>query len=305
MRRYPDGPVVIGFANEGGGTRKTTGAVNVATELARRGRRTWLVDGDPTMIASCYLGYGVTNKKYNPKRVERVYGKLDKQPSIYEVVLGEASLTDALVPARTRIRYPEVWDDPDADEDDAFKIIPNLHLVLGSRAMSQASSSINDVNKDCDDFWFRRAVGNLPPDTVDVIVVDFRGAVDTLEISYLVGLDYLIGCIKPDPKDDDTLPGLVKMIEKGQRKFEFAGGCADMRHVLFNGYVKNRGRYYMDKWTETQEFYGEQTLPYISENVEFAEAMDHQEPILFWAGENSKGAREFANVVDNLHLISK
>lgn len=303
-RRYENGPTAIGTANEGGGTGKSTDAVNIAVELARRGKTTWLLDGDPTMIASAYLGYGVTNKKFHPKRVETVYSRLAAMPTLYDVVLGKAALPDVLVPARTRITQPEYDDDPLADDDDHFEIIPNLHLALGSRAMSQASSSINDPTKDtCDDFWLRRAIEPLPPGTVDVIIVDFRGAVDTLEISYLAGLDYVIGCIRPDPKADDTLTGLAKFIDQGQRRFEFAGKAADLRHILFNGLVTNRGKFYVDKWEETQEFYGSKTLPPITESVQYLEAMEHQEPVLYYCGENSPQADDFAKVVKHLDLI--
>lgn len=306
QRRYPDGPVAIGMANEGGGTRKSTGGVNACVELARRGKKVWLIDGDPTMIASCYLGYGVTNQKYNPQRVKEVYDRLDAMTTIYDVVLGEAKLTEALVPARTRIKPSEFNDDPHADDDDHFEVIPNLFLAVGSRAMSQASASINDITKaTCDEYWLRRAIEDLPPEEApDVIVVDFRGAVDTLEISYLCALDYIVGCLKPDPKDDDTLTKLESLIEQGRRKFQFSGGSAEMRHVLFNGYVTNRGAFFVDKWKQTLDFYGEKTLPYISENVQFYEAMEAQEPVLYWCGENSKAAKEFAKVVDNLDLIS-
>ncbi|MFK8851145.1 ParA family protein [Streptomyces sp. Ac-502] len=276
--------------------------MNLAVEIARTGKTTWLIDGDPTMVASSYLGYGVTNKKFHPERVKRVERDLSRRTSIYEVVLGEAPLTEALVPARTRILQPERDDDPHADDDDHFQVIPNLHLVLGSRSMSQASSAINDPTRDADDFWLRRAVEALPKGLVDVIVVDFRGAVDTLEISYLAGLDYVIGCIRPDPKADDTLTSLQTFIERGQRKFEFAGGCAAMEYVLFNGYVTNRGKFYTDKWDQTLEFYGKRALPYIHDSVQFLEAMEHQEPVLYYCGEHSQQAEDFRKVVKKLPL---
>lgn len=302
-RTYPNGPVVFGTANEGGGTRKTTAAVNIGVELALRGNKVWVVDGDQTMRASSYLGYGVTSMKDYPRRTEQVYSRLREMTTVYDVVLGNAKLTDALVPARTRIVAPESDDDLSADDDDHFEEIPNLQLVLGAEAMSRASAAINDPNeKLCDDYWLRRAVEEIPQGTVDVIVFDCRGTFDTLEISELVGLDYLIGCVKPEPRDDDTLTKLHALIEVGRRKYQFAGGSAGLDHVLVNGYATNRGKLYIDVAKGIQSYYGDKTLPFITENVQIGESMGAQEPVYYWCGKDSRAAGEFAAVVDGLTL---
>lgn len=302
-RTYPNGPVAFGTANEGGGTRKSTAAVNLGVELANRGNTVWLIDGDQTMRASSYVGYGVTSMKDFPQRTERVYSRLREMTTVYDVVLGKAKLTEALVPARTRIRPAESDDDTTADDDDAFEIIPNLHLVLGAEAMSTASAAINDVNqRTCDDYWLRRAIEEVPPGTVDVIIFDCRGTFDTLEISELVGLDYMIGCVKPEPRDDDTLTKLHGLLEVGRRKYQFAGGSAELQHVLVNGYAKNRGKMYMDVADGIKAYYGDKTLPFITENVQIGESMGAQEPVYYWCGKESKATQEFAAVVDALEL---
>src|SRR4051794_28945633 len=61
-RLYPDGPVAFGVVNEGGGTRKTTNAANLAVALARMGLKVGVGDGDPTMQLSAYLGRGLSDR---------------------------------------------------------------------------------------------------------------------------------------------------------------------------------------------------------------------------------------------------
>jgi chromosome partitioning protein len=73
---------VIAVVNQKGGVGKTTTAVNLAASVAAAERRTLLVDLDPQGNASS--GVGVS-----PRTVER---------SIYEALIGRATLRDVLVP---------------------------------------------------------------------------------------------------------------------------------------------------------------------------------------------------------------
>ncbi len=319
-RLYPDGPVAIGLVNEGGGTRKTTDAVNLGVAITRRNvkgkkrKKVAILDADQTMQASAYLGYGLADRDPTGKspeeidRIERVYERLAKMPNVSDVLYNRLSLQDVLLPARTRIS--------EGDEDENFAIIENLWLVLGSRDMAFASEDLSR-RADCDTMWLRRALTNLPPGLIDVLIVDFRGTHLQLEESMLAGLDYVIGAVKPDYKDISTLGILTTGIEKAQRQFEFSGGAADLRHVLINGIMpKQRGKFYAELGDMMVQRYGSLLLRskpdkgadgqgepcMISENVQIAESVAAQEPVHFWEP-GGKAAKEFDQAAAALDLV--
>ncbi|WP_199552658.1 ParA family protein [Streptomyces sp. N35] len=320
-RLYRQGPLVIVFANEGGGTRKTTDIVNTGVELAQMGVKVGIGDLDQTMAASTYLGYGVTNRKFYPNRTEQVYAQLAAMPSMYGVLTNECTLKEAMVPARTRVmpvtrgEQGEILDDGRWDTDECFEVIPNLHLILGSRDMAIASEDIRNAGRPGSRskaglHWLRKAIEDLPQGTLDVLLLDSRGTFDTLELTELGAADYVIGCVKPDTKDDDTLHGLKALIATAQEQFEFSGGAAELRYILFNGYAKNRGKFYLEMFDELQTFYGDMLLPYVSENVQVAESVKAQEPVHFWMqGQDTLVVDQFGAIARviarDLQLISE
>lgn len=102
--------MILGIYNPNGGCGKTTTAVNVATELARRGRSVLLVDLQPDMGASISVGV-------NPK---------DKQPSIFELLINERRPSD--VPRR----IPRV---------------PNLQLLPGSPSLAGVDAALRNARQ--------------------------------------------------------------------------------------------------------------------------------------------------------------
>ena len=82
MTRLPDIPRVLSLANQKGGVGKTTTAINLGTALAAIGEEVLIVDLDPQGNAS--TGLGIDRKS--------------RSVSTYDVLIGEAELSEALVP---------------------------------------------------------------------------------------------------------------------------------------------------------------------------------------------------------------
>src|SRR2546427_11897343 len=78
----PKPPRVLAVANQKGGGGKTTTAINLGTALAAIGEHVLIVDLDPQGNAS--TGLGIDNR--------------DRAHSTYDVLIGEASLRDAILP---------------------------------------------------------------------------------------------------------------------------------------------------------------------------------------------------------------
>ena len=102
--------MILTFYNPKGGCGKTTTAVNVATELARRGRSVLLVDLEADMSASISLGV-------RPG---------EARPSIIELLLNERRPADGVRPVTG---------------------IPNLHLVAGSPALAGIETALRNVRQ--------------------------------------------------------------------------------------------------------------------------------------------------------------
>src|SRR5262247_2929626 len=75
-------PRVLAIANQKGGVGKTTTAINLGTALAAVGEHVLIVDLDPQGNASTGLGIDRKSRRY----------------STYDVLCGEASLRDAIMP---------------------------------------------------------------------------------------------------------------------------------------------------------------------------------------------------------------
>ena len=102
--------MILGVYNPSGGCGKTTTAVNLATELARRGRSVLLVDLQADMGASISVGVRPGNG----------------HPSIFDLLLNQRRPSDALR------RIPS---------------IPNLQLVPGSSALTGVDAALRNARQ--------------------------------------------------------------------------------------------------------------------------------------------------------------
>jgi len=102
--------MILAIYNPKGGCGKTTTAVNLATDLARRGRSVLVVDLEADMGASISLGVGPA----------------DGHPSVFDLLLNQRRPADGVRP---------------------ISRIPNLHLVPGSPALAGITAALRNVRQ--------------------------------------------------------------------------------------------------------------------------------------------------------------
>jgi len=102
--------MILAIYNPKGGCGKTTTAVNLSTDLARRGRSVLLVDLEADMGASISVGV-------RPG---------EKHPSIFEVLLNQRRPTEAVRPVSR---------------------VPNLRVVPGSPALAGITAALRNVRQ--------------------------------------------------------------------------------------------------------------------------------------------------------------
>jgi len=150
--------MILAVYNPKGGCGKTTTAVNLATELARRGRSVLLVDLEADMGSSISVGVGPSNT----------------DASIFELLLNQRRPSDAVRPVAK---------------------IPNLHLVAGSPALAGIGAALRNARQperrlaDC----IRPLASSM-----DVVVLDSPSNFTVLSLSVPALAQHLVVPIRAD-----------------------------------------------------------------------------------------------------------
>src|SRR5438309_85370 len=124
--------MILSFANNKGGTGKTTTAVNLATALAQLGRKVLLVDLDPQGSTTVSLGFQKSKLLYT------VYDALAQSRKIEEVMLGTKVENLTLVPSNLDLAGAEV----------ELSSIPGREFVL-REALAVARRKYDAILIDC------------------------------------------------------------------------------------------------------------------------------------------------------------
>ena len=139
----------VAVVNQKGGVGKTTTAINLATALAATGASVLLIDGDPQGNAS--TGLGVDRRA--------------RTRSIYDVVLGDASLAEATVATS----------------------IAGLALVPSTAALSGAEVELVGVER-----RLHRLADALTPDIHDWVLIDCPPSLGLLTLNALVAAERIL-----------------------------------------------------------------------------------------------------------------
>ena len=237
-------PRIISLANQKGGVGKTTTAINLGTALAAIGERVLIVDLDPQGNASTGLGID----------------RRDRRASTYDVLTGEVSLREAVVPTAV----PRLFIAPSTMD------LSGLELELGhtrDRAfrLRNAIEALNaNVSPEAD---FTYVLIDCPP-SLNLLTVNAMAASDAIlvplqcEFFALEGLSQLLQTVeqvRSTLNPDLSIHGIVLTMY-------------DSRNNLSNQVVADVRQFMGKKVYETM----------IPRNVRISEAPSYGKPVLVY-----------------------
>jgi chromosome partitioning protein len=226
---------VYAIANQKGGVGKTTTAVNVAACIAEAGYATLLADIDPQ--ANATVGLGLSK---------------DREPSIYDVLAGEADAQDAVVESG----------------------IPNL-AVLASHP-DLAGANVELPREPGSEQRLRDALAPLR-DHYAYVLLDCPPSLGPLTVNALVAADRVIVPVQTEYYALEGLAGLLDTLGLIQRELNPRLAVAGMLLTMHDG----RTRLARDVEREVREHFPELVFDtVIPRNVRIGEAPSYGRPVI-------------------------
>ena len=244
---------IIAVTNQKGGVGKTTSCVNLAAYLAHYGKKVLLIDIDPQGNACSSVG------------VEIEKG----QKSIYEVLLGESAITEAVYPS----------------------VMKNLDVVPSTVDLSEAEVDL--VYMDNREKVLKDALKSIK-DAYDYIFIDCPPSLGLLTVNVLTATDSII---IPIQCEYFALVGLSQLMNTVRLVKMQLNPDIEIEGVLLTMKV-NRSNLVNQVSDEIRKYFGETVYEtYIPRNVRLAESPSHGKPIVLY-DDKSKGAIAYKNLAD-------
>lgn len=229
---------IIGVVNQKGGVGKTTTAINLSACLALEGLNVLLVDCDPQANASSGLGFA----------------RDDNRHSIYDVLAGEASAEQVILPTE----------------------VEHLYLLPGSKNLTGANIELAAADDRV--LRLRKALDQVR-DRFDLIILDCPPALDLLTLNALSAAQTLI---VPMQAEYFALEGVSELVSTLERVRAAFNPELNIEGVLLTMYDDRTNL--AQQVTETlREYFRERLFrTVIPRNVRLAEAPSHGKPVALY-----------------------
>ncbi len=244
---------IIAVTNQKGGVGKTTSCVNLAAYLADMGKKVLLIDIDPQGNACSTVGVEV---------------KKD-QKSIYDVLIGEASINDVIYPS----------------------VMKKLDVIPSTVDLSEAEVDL--VYMDNREKVLKEALSNIK-ERYDYIFIDCPPSLGLLTVNVLTATDSII---IPIQCEYFALVGLSQLMNTVRLVKIQLNPLIEIEGVLLTMKV-NRSNLVNQVSDEIRKYFGdtvyETTIP---RNVRLAESPSHGMPIVMYDNK-SKGALAYKSLAE-------
>ena len=229
---------IISVSNRKGGVGKTTTTINIATALSAIDKKVLVIDFDPQGNATTSLGV--------QKRRDR--------PSSYNVLVGSASVNEAVVPTE----------------------LPRFDLIPSSPDLAAAEVELVDVDKR--EFMFKESLSRLQND-YDYVLIDCPPSLNLITINAMVASDSVLVPLQCEFLALEGLADLMKNINAVKRNFNPA---LTLQGIVLTMFSRQNNLSKMIE-ADVRKYFGNKVYQtVIPRCVRVAEAPSYGKPILIY-----------------------
>ena len=229
---------IISVSNRKGGVGKTTTTINIATALSALDKKVLVIDFDPQGNATTSLGV--------QKRRDR--------PSSYDVLVGSASVNEAVVPTE----------------------LPRFDLIPSSPDLAAAEVELVDVDKR--EFMFKESLSRLQND-YDYVLIDCPPSLNLITINAMVASNSVLVPLQCEFLALEGLADLMKNINAVKRNFNPA---LTLQGIVLTMFSRQNNLSKMIE-ADVRKYFGNKVYQtVIPRCVRVAEAPSYGKPILIY-----------------------